>query len=740
MNLLELRDSLSYPYTGLIFIVGLFLTVQLRGFQIPHFLLGVKIASGALDARGKKGLIAPGRAFATGAASSIMPGALIGSMLALSIAGTGILFWIWITSLLSMAIQFGSSTLSLRYRKINGHKDFLESGPAMFIEKVLNARWLAWMIAVLIIIHSLLQGNVLMSAVLNGAMAVSPLRIPPITIGAVLFVILTLVLLGGIKRLGLVSSRVFLPGLIFLGTSLILALKAWSQYNEVSVFISFVSLLDQAQTSFIPESQTGWGRLFSAIAVYHVMVETGQGKFASIAGSVRTDHPAKQGLANMMVPFIEGFIVTTSAFLLYHVSGTGFDLFNPIDFEGTDLASNTYMQYSWLFFMVGLFAFTLAGMGGWSFAGRQAAAYLGGRRVAQMYLIVYLLIIFVGGFVFRFDDVGHRALALNATIVSGLITSLIPLLSLLLMSKHIRYEYNRYLTQEPVAYEISRDLFVLLLVLMPKNLVSRMFGWLTYIQLPRFLMVPVIQAFARFYKINVDEAELQIKDYRSLNKFFTRALKKGARVVNRTDRVIVSPVDGRVSMFGEITDGKMIQAKGIRYDLDDLLEWPEFTEKFQGGKYMVIYLSPQDYHRIHNPHEGDIVALGYTPGKLFTVNRVSVTGVQDLFPKNERLTSYFSTDYGMMAVIKVGATNVGRIRVTYDKLITNRWVRFHRRKEYKEPIFMDRGDELGRFEMGSTVILLFEKDMMDFDSSIVEGQKVRYGEQIGCFRSTGEDG
>ncbi len=145
------------------------------------------------------------------------------------------------------------------------------------------------------------------------------------------------------------------------------------------------------------------------------------------------------------------------------------------------------------------------------------------------------------------------------------------------------------------------------------------------------------------------------------------------------------------------------------------------------------YLSPQDYHRIHSPAYGRILGYTYSPGTLFSVNAVAVQGLTGLFPKNERLTSYLQTEHGLVALVKVGATNVGKISVTYDTIRTNRWIRLPKRHTYLEEKFIGRGEEIGRFEMGSTVILLFERDMMEFSRELAMEQKVRFGQAIGRY-------
>ncbi len=733
MTLNEIGNNLSYPFMGLIVTAGLYLSFRLRFLQFPYLFLGLKIASGAMDSPGKRGMITPGRAFAMGAASSVIPGAIVGTVLAIQIAGPGSMIWIWITTILSMTLPFVSSTLSLRFRSFPGRRAVPQSGPAYYIQKALRVRWLAVMLAGVMVIHSLIQGNIFLLMILNGALGISPLAISSVTLGASLFVVLTLILSGGIRRIAWFARRFFLVSLFALIAAFVLAILAWHQSSTATFNVSSEQFVISVLQGFLPQNAVQWKRLIIGLAIYHVLTETGQGKFATIAGAVRTDYPAKQGLANMALPVLEVTVATCVAYL-YVVSGMDFDLFHPVQFLQSRVAHVALLHKAWILFIISLVGFTIAGMGGWAFTGRQAASYLAGKVGSGAFVIIFLLSLLAVGLFLPFQDLKFQHLVLDATIISGIVASFIPLLTVMLLSRHSTVELKRYLKKEPVQYEFSRDLAVLLLVLMPKNLISRMFGWMTYIHFPRFVMVPLLQAFVRVYKINVDEAELQLKDYPSLNKFFTRALKEGARDIDYTDRTVVSPVDGRISVFGKIKEGKMIQAKGINYDLDDLLEWPEYAARFQGGSYIVIYLSPQDYHRIHTPHEGNVVALGYTPGELFTVNQISVKGVHGLFPKNERLTSYISTDFGLLAVCKVGATNVGRIRVTYDRLITNSWIRIHRQKTYKNPIYMNRGEELGRFEMGSTVILLFEKDRFEFSKALEEGMKIRLGEPLGSFQ------
>jgi phosphatidylserine decarboxylase len=192
---------------------------------------------------------------------------------------------------------------------------------------------------------------------------------------------------------------------------------------------------------------------------------------------------------------------------------------------------------------------------------------------------------------------------------------------------------------------------------------------------------------------------------------------------------VVSPVDARVASAGCSLEGRLVQAKGRDYTLAALLNDPVDGRRFEGGCYATLYLSPRDYHRIHSPLDGEIEGYSYIPGVLFPVNAPAVRSVPNLFCVNERLVTFLATRLGKIAVVKVGATCVGRIRAAYDDVVTNSGRKAERRR-YDRPIPIAKGAELGVFEMGSTVILLFEKGAVDLSSSLVEGARVRVGEEI----------
>ncbi len=270
---------------------------------------------------------------------------------------------------------------------------------------------------------------------------------------------------------------------------------------------------------------------------------------------------------------------------------------------------------------------------------------------------------------------------------------------------------------------------------LPRRWISRVAGSVSRITFPGPIRRRLLAWFARRYQVNLAEAEKPLEEYRSLGDFFTRALKPGARPIDSRAGFLVSPVDAVLSQCGLAENGRLIQAKGLDYTLDELL-WPSgLAGRFRDGAYAVLYLSPPDYHRIHTPCGGEVVSFQFSPGTLYPVNAAAVTGIPRLFARNERLTSFLRTPaHGLVAVVKVGATNVGRIRVVYSDFHTNRaFLRSPRSVELQPPVALGRGAELGRFEMGSTVILLFEAGRAEFLPEFVPGVRVRVGQAIGRF-------
>ena len=230
--------------------------------------------------------------------------------------------------------------------------------------------------------------------------------------------------------------------------------------------------------------------------------------------------------------------------------------------------------------------------------------------------------------------------------------------------------------------------------------------------------------------MNVDEAELPLEAYETFGEFFVRRLKPGARPIAPGDDVVVSPVDGTVSQAGISTGGRLIQAKGRDYSLASLLGDEAEAKRFEGGAWTTIYLSPRDYHRIHAPLGGKILGWNYIPGHLWPVNRPSVRGVPELFAINERSVIWMETPLGRVALVAVGATIVGRIRLAFDELATNQG-QPARSVRYDEPRVVGKGEEVAMFEIGSTVILCFEPGRVQLDERLQPEVPLRLGERIG---------
>ncbi|RNB81049.1 phosphatidylserine decarboxylase [Brevibacillus fluminis] len=264
---------------------------------------------------------------------------------------------------------------------------------------------------------------------------------------------------------------------------------------------------------------------------------------------------------------------------------------------------------------------------------------------------------------------------------------------------------------------------------LPQNAMSRTMGKITA---SRFSRV-AIRRYVHHYKIDLDVVEKPVGEYRTLKEFFARRLKPSARPIATAPGAIVSPVDGKVSQLGDIMHGTLIQAKGKEYSVAELLgDHEELASRFYGGKFITIYLSPRDYHRIHMPVDGTLEQYTYLPGRLYPVNDIGVQQVDCLFARNERLITFVkSEEAGCVAVVKVGALFVGSVKVTYNRATTNvKHGRVHNEQIAGHPS-LDKGQELGWFEFGSTVILLFEKGRMDWVPGLREGSVLQMGQQLG---------
>lgn len=268
---------------------------------------------------------------------------------------------------------------------------------------------------------------------------------------------------------------------------------------------------------------------------------------------------------------------------------------------------------------------------------------------------------------------------------------------------------------------------------LPKSAFSRLMGWFASRRWPGWLLRPVIRLYVWVYKIDLSEFALPIPAYRTFNEFFTRPVRPDRRPVADDPRLLVSPVDGTVIEAGAMTDGRLVQAKGMDYSLEALLGGDPAWRDYAGGAFATLYLSPRDYHRIHMPCAGRITRFCYLPGELWTVGPAGVRGVPNLFARNERLVTFIRAEFGEVAVVAVGATVVGKIRVVYHPIMSNMKNAVPRTETLPEPVYLPKGAELGRFELGSTVILLIRPGEAGLNP-LKSGDPVRMGMPIGRVR------
>ncbi len=271
-------------------------------------------------------------------------------------------------------------------------------------------------------------------------------------------------------------------------------------------------------------------------------------------------------------------------------------------------------------------------------------------------------------------------------------------------------------------------MFYSILYVLPKNFISWTFGIIAQLTWPRILIQAGIRYFAKAYKIDLNEAEKDISEYRSLNDFFTRKLKNGLRPISQG---LVHPADSVLTQHGRIQEGTLIQAKGKTYFLKDFLQDDVLFERLSDGYFFTYYLCPTDYHRVHSPVSGYVTQSQYLPGKLWPVNQWSVQNIPDLFAINERVVTTIETEQGYCALVMVGATNVGKMTLAYDKdLCTNRfWNRKGIQKKFRPPVALKKGDEVGTFHMGSTVIMVYEKSFFKSQSEFNTGP-VKLGQSL----------
>lgn len=261
---------------------------------------------------------------------------------------------------------------------------------------------------------------------------------------------------------------------------------------------------------------------------------------------------------------------------------------------------------------------------------------------------------------------------------------------------------------------------------------SRFLGWLASLQADVFTTA-VINWFIKKYKVNMEEAlHSDPRQFNTFNEFFTRKLKPSIRPITQDINSIVFPADGTISQLGHIEEGRIIQAKGHLFSVQDLLGGDSsLAEKFHEGNYATTYLSPGDYHRVHMPCDGTLRKVIYVPGDLFSVNPLTAKHVPNLFARNERVICIFDTDFGIMAQILIGAIIVGSIELAWTENIIP--THGHKLRSWNYPtdgnpaIKLIKGEEMGKFKFGSTVINLFTKDSIFFNDSIQTNAIARFG-------------
>jgi phosphatidylserine decarboxylase len=280
-------------------------------------------------------------------------------------------------------------------------------------------------------------------------------------------------------------------------------------------------------------------------------------------------------------------------------------------------------------------------------------------------------------------------------------------------------------------------LFVMSQYVTPQLAVSRLAGRLADNENTPALKNRAIRWFIDRYGVNMSEAlESELEAYPSFNAFFTRALKPGLRPVDETGNVLISPVDGAVSQLGQVTDDRVFQAKGQSFSLRELLGGDEKRcEPFRNGEFATIYLAPHDYHRIHMPITGTLREMVYIPGKLFSVNPVTAASVPNLFARNERVACIFDTAAGPMAMVLVGAMIVGSVETVWGGVVAPGTGLVTRTRYDEKDITLQKGEEMGRFRLGSTVVMVMPEGSVEWNGDEVPGKLLRMGKSFGKLQN-----
>ena len=275
------------------------------------------------------------------------------------------------------------------------------------------------------------------------------------------------------------------------------------------------------------------------------------------------------------------------------------------------------------------------------------------------------------------------------------------------------------------------NVFTTLQQFVPQQKISKAAGRLAASRHP-WVKRAFIRSFAKAYDVSLDEYERQsLNAYESFNDFFTRELQDDARTIDTAVNGIVSPADGMISQLGQLNDHKLLQAKGRDYDIGQLLADNADGDYFADGSFATVYLAPSNYHRVHMPFDGTLTKTRYVPGTLFSVNNTTAANVPDLFARNERLVCLFDTAYGKAAVVMVGAMIVAGI----ETVATGKITRTHDNQEADHDMSFKKGDELGRFYLGSTAIVVLPKAAKtDWQNAMKHGSTVQMGQLLGAAK------
>lgn len=282
--------------------------------------------------------------------------------------------------------------------------------------------------------------------------------------------------------------------------------------------------------------------------------------------------------------------------------------------------------------------------------------------------------------------------------------------------------------------KLLANIFALLQIVLPHHLLSRLTGYLAASEIT-WLKNSLISLFIKVFKVDMSEAvEEDPKAFANFNAFFTRAIKPERRPLCTETEAIACPADGAISQLGDIEDGHLLQAKGHFFSLTELLGGDDFiSQNFAGGKFVTIYLSPQDYHRVHMPFDGQLQTMVHVPGRLFSVNNATTRAVPNLFARNERVVSVFDTSAGPMAIVLVGAMIVAGIETQWAGQIAPppKTIRTTQYPNVTSAVSLAKGDEMGLFKLGSTAIVLFGPDMVEWEGKLTTGSSIKMGERLG---------